>query len=68
MMDDKRNQMNFDIVSDDCPWIFYKNFARKCRPTRFTMNSADSLNDCLQKNCPIMHFIKYFAAVSMYNK
>lgn len=71
MMDDKRNQMNFDIVSKDCPWRFHGKDFSKCRPTILTIRTKDvaaKLNDCTQKNCPIMHFQKYFASVGLYNK
>lgn len=70
IMDDKRNQMNFDIVSKDCPWRFYSKSAfspfSKCRPTELKIRTKDvaaTLKDCLQENCPVMHFQKYFAAV-----
>lgn len=62
-MDDRRNQMDFDLISSDCPWRFDgKDFA-KCRPVVFKVTGMDfmaKLTDCKQKNCPIMHFKKYF--------
>lgn len=64
-MDDKRNQLDFDIVSATCPWRFDgQNFA-KCRPKPSLRNVAMTLNDCKQKNCPIMHFRKYFSRTYM---
>ena len=60
MMDAERNQMDFDTVSETCPW----KFTSKCRPTefKFRINGVMAkLKDCTQKNCPIMHFKKFFA-------
>ena len=71
IMDDKRNQMNFDIVSEDCPWRFHGKKFSRCRPVRWHVRGKDfsaTLKDCTQKNCPIMHFQKYFASQHHYGK
>lgn len=65
----ERNQRDFEAVSEDCPWRFYSKSPfpggdfSKCRPIefRFRINGVmATLKDCTQKNCPMMHFKKYF--------
>lgn len=71
IMDDKRNQMNFDVVSKDCPWRFHGKKFSKCRPTELKIRTKDvaaTLKDCKQENCSVMHFQKYFSAVHHYSK
>ena len=69
MMDAERNQRDFDNVSEGCPWRIYSKSPfpggdfSKCRPIefKFRINGVMAkLQDCTQKNCPIMHFKKYF--------
>jgi hypothetical protein len=69
MMDDKKNQMDFDAVSELCPWRYHGANFSKCRPIEFQFSdwinmrvtgAMSKLKDCKQKNCPLMHFKKYF--------
>jgi len=56
-MDDERYNRLFESVSETCPW----NKEGKCKPQEFTLNvNYLKLQECTQKGCPILHFIKFF--------
>lgn len=63
MMDHEKNQMDFEAVSELCPWRYHGANFSKCRPIEFQFRVTGvmaRLRDCEQKNCPLMHFKKFF--------
>ena len=59
VMDLERHKIEFEEVRENCPW----RFGDKCRPVIFSfaiIGASATLKDCIQKECALYHFRKYF--------